>query len=1516
MIRNSNYNFQFLKTKILVGVLYLFVATLHAQTDFTVSSSEGCTPFNVGFKVTGEIPDSTFWDFGDGNQGNGNATFNIYYTAGTKTVTMKAYKSGVLTTVSKSIVVNGSPKANFAFDKVRGCPPLSVNFKDLSQKGSSNIIKRIWGFDNGIVLEGNDPNVNQIFNSPGKRDISLIIEDEKGCKSNVTFADTIEILPKPDVAFSYINGSSCELPVQVQFTNNSDSLSTNSFQWDFGDGTQSNQISPTHAYTTAGNFNITLTATDLNGCTSQVSLSNLIVDENFNIDISFSDTIGCDSLNITFKPVISSLYKKITWTFDPNLIVDMSNMTIKTKKLGVFPVTLEATSQFGCTLSKTKYLYVGKKPQADFVADKVLSCSIHQQIHFTNLSQDASQYNWSFGDGTNSTIKDPIKVYNKLGSFFVRLNAFGDYGCSDEKFIFNYINIKTPTLELNASNSEGCAPLSTTFSVKCTNGFNISQVVWNFGNGNTYTGMTPPGQVYASAGSYTVKAKVSFIEGCQDITITKVINVGVNQSFSATISSNSICASEILTGSISTIPGAIYKWKIGNLTEIESRTFTYKFSNEGTFPIQATVITNGCSSTKTIQNVEVKPTVANFSITKNCGKRITLTNNSNSAAEFKWNFGDGTPILTNSNKTISHVYADTGTYQIKLSAYNEVTGCTDEQVQQVIVRESIKNTFVLNPIRGCAPLELNITGPDGTNRWTIDGKTLTMKNFNYTLQDSGVYDLSLVNINGSCTDTVKFKRIIEVVKPIAGFSMNPIGGCSPITVDFKDSSQSSLSTIKNYHWKVGNLFTRADKDFTSTFNIEAIIPIQLRVEDDLGCVDSITHDLIVARPIADFKLPSSSFCTGNEFKPENLSTGVGLIYSWDFGDGSPINHDVNPVHVYNQEGTYDITLKVVDANNCDNTKVLQNAVTIQDIAYDFTAFPTTKYCPELLTNFSIIPQEISYKKTVWDFGNGSLIDDTIKNPKFLYLESGHFDVKLYLEDYRGCKDTIVKPQLINIMGPSGQFVVSSSESCAPVDIVLSADVKNSKANFWDFGDGQGFYNTDSISSQTHTYQKAGIYFPSVTVDDGLGCIVKISGPEIKVGGPTAAIQKGMDIVCSNEDAEFNDVSQFDPNIPFLSRKWTFSDGFSTTDSTFKRNILTSDSTLVFLKLEVQDSLGCKSTTEDTLFVFKNAPLEVTPNYVICKGDSVQLSAKRVHAYQWTQSGSLSRTDVSNPWAFPYQNTTYQVRGYVSPTCYTDKTVNVEVKDAFVGMVSPDTLICVGDSAKLTVLHEQINSGKFHYLWTADGQAVDDSQSIIVTPSQSTTYLVKVSNGACRDFNAPVTVEVSQLPNLDVSDSMIVLKGQEVKLEANSDPGVSYIWNPAPDTGCIHCPFAFVRPQQSTTYTVKVINKDGCTVSAEIPVNVIESCDGSLIQIQNVFTPNQDGINDYFSLSNNKTVKLKRLKIFARNGELVFNSPNIGDAWDGTYHGEPVNTGVYVYIIEAECSNGQPILITGNVTLLR
>ena len=149
--------------------------------------------------------------------------------------------------------------------------------------------------------------------------------------------------------------------------------------------------------------------------------------------------------------------------------------------------------------------------------------------------------------------------------------------------------------------------------------------------------------------------------------------------------------------------------------------------------------------------------------------------------------------------------------------------------------------------------------------------------------------------------------------------------------------------------------------------------------------------------------------------------------------------------------------------------------------------------------------------------------------------------------------------------------------------------------------------------------------------------------------------------------------------------------------------------------------------------------------------------------------------------------------------------------------------------------------------------------------------------------------------------------------------VEITWTPSGTLDCDDCDDPTATPTGTTTYNISIIDETGCvaTDSMTIFVNVVRP-----VYIPNAFSPNDDGINDFFIAYTGPAGRLiKRLKVFDRWGELVFDGVDLtpGDevaGWDGTFKGKPMNPAVFAYCIEIEFIDEVVILFEGDLQLVK
>ncbi|MBS1919156.1 MAG: gliding motility-associated C-terminal domain-containing protein [Bacteroidetes bacterium] len=156
----------------------------------------------------------------------------------------------------------------------------------------------------------------------------------------------------------------------------------------------------------------------------------------------------------------------------------------------------------------------------------------------------------------------------------------------------------------------------------------------------------------------------------------------------------------------------------------------------------------------------------------------------------------------------------------------------------------------------------------------------------------------------------------------------------------------------------------------------------------------------------------------------------------------------------------------------------------------------------------------------------------------------------------------------------------------------------------------------------------------------------------------------------------------------------------------------------------------------------------------------------------------------------------------------------------------------------------------------------------------------------------------------------IFSGQSVTLHANGNGNV--FWSSNSTLSCTACTDPVASPMATTVYTATNYLADGCQVSDQFTVVVLND---AMVMMPTAFTPNGDGLNDFFGPIG-KVPDGYRFMLYNRNGELVFKSNSIGDRWNGTYKGQLQPTSVFIYLIEYKDLQNKPHQQKGTFLLIR
>ena len=225
---------------------------------------------------------------------------------------------------------------------------------------------------------------------------------------------------------------------------------------------------------------------------------------------------------------------------------------------------------------------------------------------------------------------------------------------------------------------------------------------------------------------------------------------------------------------------------------------------------------------------------------------------------------------------------------------------------------------------------------------------------------------------------------------------------------------------------------------------------------------------------------------------------------------------------------------------------------------------------------------------------------------------------------------------------------------------------------------------------------------------------------------------------------------------------------------------------------------CSVSDDVTVFVLPTPELIISEDVSIMAGNSAELVVSGGDSYVWSTGETTSSITVS-----PLETTTYTVTGYLESGCEISSDVTVSVIPEVIANAGNDVEICSGESITLNA------SGGITYTWNTGGTGATP----IVSPTETTTYTVTVTDDFGNTDSDSVTVTVNELPNLSISDAITILEGESTTLTV--DGAETYLWSTGETSNSI-----LVNPTETTTYSVTGLSLGGCEAIEDVTVTVI------------------------------------------------------------------------------------------------
>jgi gliding motility-associated-like protein len=259
-------------------------------------------------------------------------------------------------------------------------------------------------------------------------------------------------------------------------------------------------------------------------------------------------------------------------------------------------------------------------------------------------------------------------------------------------------------------------------------------------------------------------------------------------------------------------------------------------------------------------------------------------------------------------------------------------------------------------------------------------------------------------------------------------------------------------------------------------------------------------------------------------------------------------------------------------------------------------------------------------------------------------------------------------------------------------------------------------------------------------------------------------------------------------------------------------------------------------------------------------------------------------------------------------CTKTDTVSINVLPMLTGSLTADTFLCAGESVQLNA------SGGTNYDWApAFGLSCMNCPDPVASPTQTTDYSVTISaSGYCNEDILYITVTVHDQPDPGLDSLITISYGSDITFTPNGGMD-DYDWTATDGWTCEGCPSPTVSPLVSTVYTLQVTDSNGCKAMALGTVEVLSECEGRFF-IPTAFSPNGDEHNDEFRILHPGDLNLIDFKVFNRWGEIVFETTDANQGWDGFYKGDIQDLAVYAWYAQMTCGNEVKTLV-GNVTLV-
>jgi FOG: PKD repeat len=1069
------------------------------KANFTLDKNSGCPnpTFNAVLTdgSTGMISKKT-WTW-DGFSNTASATIPNAFDISTSNRTTDAAAEDVRTirldvegsggckdSYQQNITIHPYVNAQFTIGDNTLCDGEILNIKNTSSVGSTDYY---WELGDGTTSTAANP-LHQYANSSYatvQYDVKLTAKSASGCQSTYVSPTKVTVYSRIDPNFVVNDLGGCA-PFNATIANASKGNSSNTYEWNFGDGYPAvieNTLVTTRQHLFANSttkpkdYIVDLKVTNEGGCFSSISRTARVYPQpvaDFNVD----NSLGCNPLPVTFTSSTNEADYDYSWSFDDgaaasqaNILHTYNNFDYTTDK--TFNPVLTVSSIYGCSSIKTKPIVVHPLLKAAFTVQQLSACAPFD-VQVTPKSLGATSYSWNYGDGRTSvkTTSDPFTIsYNNTGAtsntYNIGLVATNSGGACQATASAVPV-VVDPSVAANGSFvvDDKCMG-AVTFTNTSAGG---TSYTWDFGDGQSVNSTTPTVQKHvfenrtAAQKTYVVTLTAENAKGCKS---TKTFNVDVVPRVESSFAFDVLekCTPIKINLTNTSLNGTEFQWDyghtIGGVAQQEIKTTTDPFTriidNEDPNQTKTYVITlttvdkvSGCSAVSSrtlVVTPKVLPSFTNTIVDK-CNGKVSFQNVTTGATSYTWLYGDqSSSYTTTTTESVSHTYlnrnAAPATFVAKLVVSNSI-GCTAESVQNISIVPKVESNFTLDVVDKCTPIKVNLTNTslNGTEfQWdyghtiggvaqqeiktTTDPFTRIIDNEDPNQTKTYVITLTTVDKASGCS-AVSSRSIAVTPKVLPSFTSAVVDKCNG-----KVSFQNTTTGAASYTWSYGDQgssYTTSTTESVSHTYLNrnassATFVAKLVASNSIGCTaESVQNISIVPKVESGFTLDVLEKCTPIKVNLTNMSLN-GTEFQWDYG------HTIGGVAQQEIKTTTDPFEKIIDSENPDQ---------VQTYTIKMTALDKVSGCSSVSTKDLIVYPKVVplFTSNTLDKCNGKISFKNASTGANTYtwffgdqsssLTTNKLDTVSHIYMNRNTTSTNFNPKLVasNVIGCSAESVQS------------------------------------------------------------------------------------------------------------------------------------------------------------------------------------------------------------------------------------------------------------------------------------------------------------------------------------------------------------------------------------------------------------------------------------------------------------------------------------------------------------